>query len=594
MSITFVSHAIKLRQLFHPRFLYSIPIYQRPFSWEEEHSTQLFDDIVDAMGDEEGNDRLDSLFLGAIVLTGNMAEISRAPLAGKLVEALNTVINGTPPLPDHIRGVFDVVDGKQRLVTFKILLCLLRDLSTNGAHSAFSDLIGTGEEDNSYRLQLCSGEREFLQNHVLPLGASITPIPDQKNISDGERKLIEVRNSLHRNLLDLSAEDRARMLDYMVNHCELVIILSETIDHAFQIFLSINNKGSGLERSDILKTDLMSRLTEEQVLQYRPVWEQWNDSLGEARARYGNQKMTFFNHFRAVLIQTNNNFMDDFSKFIDPDDAQPFIDNYLIPNAHAYILITTANWPAGPYKEQMDRVLGALNWLPMLDWIPSAMLAINVYKQDPERLLQFMQKLERLAYGLLILPGGAGDRKKKYNPLRAALRNQLNGEPGKDPFKVVEFSLIEQKKIRALIENGMHKNRPAAAKLMLLRLDMEVTGWSVNDYNERSKEEGFSVEHLLPHSPAADSQWIRDFPDADMRTHHTDLIGNLFLVRESSENPKMKNFDLPDKKAILFARGPHPIHLTNLLAEQESWTPDDIVQRHQVLMSLVDKIWPIQ
>ncbi len=591
MSTSFVSHALLLKNLFDKRFQYTIPLYQRPFSWTEQQSTKLFDDIVEAMGDEDEGPQMGGFFLGAMILTGHIAEPNKQAITGKLISTFNAILSGTKDLPDNIRGDFDVVDGKQRLVTLKILLCLLRDLSSNGDHSSFRDLIGDGGDGNRYRLVLCGGESDFLDRHVLNRGTSIQPVPLEENISDSERKLILVRDSLHRNLLDLSKNDRTRLLDYIVNHCQIVIILSEAIDHAYQIFLSINHDGAKLTDGDILKAQLMSNLSPDDIKNYKNIWEQWNDSLGEMRSKASSHHKTFFNHFRYVLTSYHINILSDLERMmIKAGGAKPFIDLYLKPNIDAYLIINNENWEGSPHEDEINNVLGLLNWLPHDDWMVPAMLAITRFKSEPAHLLAFLKKLERLAYGLLILPGGAADRKKKYNPLKRSLRD-LNGKT--DPFKVVEFSANEKKIINKIIERGLHKVRPAAARLLLLRLDMKQSGKSVAHYNALIEKEALSVEHFLPLSPQKNSQWLVSFPDERLRIYNTELFGNLFLVREKSENPKMKNYDFAQKHAILFKDGlDHPIYFTNELKPKTDWTLNDIAQRQTRLLEMVEKIWP--
>ena len=209
---------------------------------------------------------------------------------------------------------------------------------------------------------------------------------------------------------------------------------------------------------------------------------QWNDSLGKERERIGNQKMTFFNHFRFVLTSSPQELLKDFRKVVDAAGGpEAFIETLLIPNADAFEIIISTSWPKDrPLKPEMDKVLGLLDWLPHHDWIAPAMQAIQRYKDSPDQLLLFLQKLERLSYGLFILPGGAPDRKRKFNPLKRALRD-VTGKA--DPFSIIEFSDIEKKAIRSAIEHSIHKNRPAAAKLLLMRIDMEITGQPLSHYN---------------------------------------------------------------------------------------------------------------
>lgn len=591
MPTSFVSHALLLKNLFNSRFLYTIPIYQRPFSWTDKESTRLFEDIIDAMGPEAGTFQLDSFFLGALILTGNMEEVAKNPLSGKLVAAFNAIVSGEVSLPANIKGNFDVVDGKQRLITLQILLCLLRDLSSNGEKSDLEEMIGDGQNDNRYRLNMNGGEEQFMHKHILPPGSSLHPVTNLENRSDGEKKLILVRKYLLENLQNLSDPDRIRLLDYLRHHCEVVIILSEKIDHAFQIFMSINDTGAKLTGGDILKAELMSKLDPKDVEKYSDTWEQWNDSLGDERGKAGSRKKTFFNHFRYVLTSNPLNILTDFRSMVDQaGGAEPFINDYLIPNIKAYDVIHAGDWPHAKHKADMNLILGALNWLPHDDWIAPAMLAITKFANDPDKTLMFFQKLERLAYGLLIMPGGAADRKKKYNPLKRSLRGP---ESGRDPFKDVEFLPSEKKHIRKIIEHGLHKSRPAAARLLLLRLDMEQFGKPVSYYDALIKDELFSVEHLLPLSPEANSEWVKHFPDEKLRLFNTELFGNLFLVRKNSENPLMKNFDFPQKHQILFGNNrDHPLLLTNGLKNQKDWTLSDIAQRQDRLLSIIDKIWP--
>jgi uncharacterized protein with ParB-like and HNH nuclease domain len=78
--------------LFSQEYFFRIPEYQRPFSWDGDNFEDLVDDIKTAARNQE-------YFLGTIVL--------------------------------HRRdglGIYDVVDGQQRLTSLMILLACLRDL----------------------------------------------------------------------------------------------------------------------------------------------------------------------------------------------------------------------------------------------------------------------------------------------------------------------------------------------------------------------------------------------------------------------------------------------------------------------------------
>jgi len=86
-----------IKDIFCDDYLFTIPNYQRPYSWEEEHCLQLLDDIHSfAFRDDDFND-LPPYFLGSAVIIKRPTERNA-----------------------------QIVDGQQRLSTLTILLSCLR------------------------------------------------------------------------------------------------------------------------------------------------------------------------------------------------------------------------------------------------------------------------------------------------------------------------------------------------------------------------------------------------------------------------------------------------------------------------------------
>lgn len=98
MTQTYTVHdvqAIPVGRLFaDPTERYSVPLYQRNYTWGEEQIRRLIQDVLDEAGQAESKD----YFLGNLVV---------AP-------------------PEHPDDPFDVIDGQQRLTTLYILLSVLR------------------------------------------------------------------------------------------------------------------------------------------------------------------------------------------------------------------------------------------------------------------------------------------------------------------------------------------------------------------------------------------------------------------------------------------------------------------------------------
>ena len=89
-----------VQQLFERDVRYTVPLYQRPYVWDEDHQwAPLWDDITALLHHQEGEDPsgLWTHFLGAIVLE------------------LEQTVPGQIPR-------FTVIDGQQRLTTLQLLL----------------------------------------------------------------------------------------------------------------------------------------------------------------------------------------------------------------------------------------------------------------------------------------------------------------------------------------------------------------------------------------------------------------------------------------------------------------------------------------
>jgi len=100
--------SLRVADLLSDPFLFSVPHYQRPYSWTDREAGQLLADILSASGVDNPDLAEPDYFLGAILLLSTAGETT-----------LTTT--GAP-------RVYDIIDGQQRLVTLTIIACGLRDL----------------------------------------------------------------------------------------------------------------------------------------------------------------------------------------------------------------------------------------------------------------------------------------------------------------------------------------------------------------------------------------------------------------------------------------------------------------------------------
>ena len=184
------------------------------------------------------------------------------------------------------------------------------------------------------------------------------------------------------------------------------------------------------------------------------------------------------------------------------------------------------------------------------------MLVCRVYATP--RQLRYMELLKQLADGL----GLEAPAFELTESERAETRDRLNGE------------IYLATRVR---------------RYVLLRLDSILADDPGASYDHRI----ITVEHVLPQSPAQDSQWVRDFTEEEAATW-THRLGNLLLLNRRV-NSRAQNFDFNVKKDKYFisGRGVAVFALTTQVLAERVWTPDVVERRQEELVGLLVKEWQL-
>lgn len=241
-----------VQQLFERDVRYMVPLYQRPYVWDEEHQwAPLWDDITALLQHQETGDTagLWSHFLGAIVLE------------------LEQTVPGQIPR-------FTVIDGQQRLTTLQLLLAaaatavakvgaendaaLLRDLVTNNPRKA------TGNEQ--LKVWPTNANRAAFMVVMSPNGPPPGHADDPNNRIDeafgyftgrvseylqgfDEDQALEAESGLGEAMAERAERLRITLCDFL----KLVSITLERGDNAQVIFETLNARGTPLLALDLVK-----------------------------------------------------------------------------------------------------------------------------------------------------------------------------------------------------------------------------------------------------------------------------------------------------------------------------------------------------
>ena len=215
---------------------YVVPIYQRNYAWGEDQITQLLQDIYDASKNEDSN-----YFIGSLVVL------------------LRT------------DGIFEVIDGQQRLTTLHLICKELGILkhshlsydSRPEVEEFFNDLFASRECD------------EFLEDCLKRDTRKIYHLVDALEIleSAGLHTHAGYDDDTVVSLKSMDDEVKNRMAEYLNNNVILVrTILPDDTDVA-AYFEIMNNRGEQLQEHEIVKALMMKSLDEEQRQVFASIWD---------------------------------------------------------------------------------------------------------------------------------------------------------------------------------------------------------------------------------------------------------------------------------------------------------------------------------
>jgi len=544
-------------KVFSNDFVFTIPLYQRPYAWTTEQAGELLEDLLTALG--EGNEPIDDInpyFLGSIVL-----------------------IKGDKPDAQ-------VVDGQQRLTTLTILLAALRTLVQPQYGTHLTKLLYEEgdlflDTPNRYRLTLAKRDADFFKEYIQNEGG-ISNLKDLNSaaISDSQKNIKENALLFLNYLENLSEYQRVRLTQFIIKQCFLVTVSTPDLDSAYRIFSVLNERGLDLSLTDILKAEIIGPIPDFQKEAYNSKWEDTQEELG----RDGFQNL--FTHIRMIYrkAKLSSSVLKEFREYVRPaDNPQQFIDKTLCPLADALYIIKTATYQSDKRAEEVNKLFKQLNRIDNSDWIPPAILYLSRNQNQPDRLVEFFTDLDRLAAGLMIRRANINERLERYGRLIAVIER---GEDLYTPDSPLQITSLEKNNILQMLDGDLYLIQKIRL-YVLLRLDAALSEGEAS-YNFSN----VSVEHVLPQNPAPNSMWVKWFPSKEERERYVNRIGNLLLL-SCGKNTQAQNYDFDLKKQKYFTTktGVSPFALTTQVLNEQEWTPKVIERRQKELISVLKKVW---
>lgn len=555
-----------IRDVFHRDYAFSIPAYQRPYSWATDQAKTLMSDLLAASSDfNVGMDvnRVTPYFLGSIVVIKH------------------------ENLPEA-----QVIDGQQRLTTLALLISALRTLFTEDKRKAtFGEfvleqgdpLVGTQDR---CRLELRERDHAFFETNFLrhPSFAQLSGLLAGK-LSDPQRHLAENAQAILVELAKLEPARRDSLAAFLLQHTYLVIVSTASLESAFRIFSVLNDRGLDLTVADILKSEIIGRISTATQDAYVKKWEDAEEELGTQRFA------DLFSHIRMIhdRKKLRTTVLEGFRASVPTTDPGSFIDDELLPMADAMQVILHADFEcADPaFEKQANH---SLRWLLRIgdqDWVPVALRLMTHYAEMPAVIVSKLAELERLAAVLWLNRFDINNRIDRYG--------KVLEEIGNDTSKLAVLpSLLasagEKKGAVDSIGGDVYNLSPPPKRtFVLLRLDAALSsGEASYDFDT------ITVEHILPQTPDSNSKWIEWWPDPIAREQSVHLLGNLALLNRR-QNSAALNWEFDKKKEKYYQRktGGSPFQITSRVLKETQWTPA-VFARHQTeTVAKLKEIWDL-
>lgn len=554
------SAKVVVREVFS-HFWFRIPDYQRSYVWGKDEISELIDDVNYAA--EHNPDG--QYFLGSMVLRK----------ATRSVDGVS--------FDEH-----ELLDGQQRLTTLMLMLACVRDRATSSKLKDTCRKMLFQEENewenipgrNRIVYDIRDNVSDFIEQYVKPDEGSqstgLATIADGKNLSlanmaAGMRTIRACFDDVER---FPNAPSVDRFVAFLLNNALFIYVATEDLDDAFRLFTILNDRGIPLSNSDILKARNLGAITSEKD---RTKWaEYWEEVEGEiGRDEFDR----FLSLVRTIYVKdkAREGLLKEFDERIYGAKPQPLLaqGSATFEAVKAYKdafdeAILFNNLPASLGNAYRNRINVMRRGLPSTDWIPPVLAWYR--KFGAAKLPDLVERIDNKFSADWILQFTPTQRISNMNDVLKAI------ESAKLPDDVLSMNVFDFDNTQLAGLLGVEIYGRRFAKYVLLRLEYLLS----NHTAMLNLPDDISVEHILPQTPTANSQWVTDFTQEERETW-LHRMGNLMLLSRR-KNTSLGNLDFAAKKIRYFEDRVESLPNSQRVLILTSFGAAELQTRHQELL----------
>ncbi len=573
---------------------YSVPDFQREYVWEEQHVEKLLQDVYDEFYDEN-NQLMKSgeYFIGSIVTYQDE------------------------------EGIFQLIDGQQRLTTGYLILCVIRDLLIEFKSSAPDAILGqisaasmdpqTGENVFRYRLVLQYEDSQNVLEKIAQKSMHISQI--LANTSSVEH-ILNAYQTIWSFLRANFENDAAKIKSFAAAftlRVKLIRIITPDLSHALKLFETINDRGVGLNAMDLLKNLLFMRIASSQYPLLKKLWKNLIDILNN---KCKEKPLRFLRYFIMANYEqpSSKNVLreDEIYQWFATNEIKTGIHdnpiefvNTLIRYSEVYANFVKGNNPRGKPNRYLQNIATLSNQARQHFILLLAAIDLPDHLFD-----RLTQKIESLFFCYLITREPTKNFERVFGKWASELRN-VKDDASLDDFiaKFIEPDLVNRSAGFSFAFGQLSEWRIQQYRLryILAKLSQYIdeTAWG-KEIPLDHYFKAIHIEHILPQSPLPEV--LANFDRPDEYSQYLVMIGNLTLL-EKTINTSVSNHDFDVKKHgykqsfILLTKSlvekPQVGINTQLnratqdLLQFDEWNSKTIQSRQEMLTKLAHIVWGI-
>jgi uncharacterized protein with ParB-like and HNH nuclease domain len=548
--------------------IYSVPKYQRNFSWTKDEVQELWEDTCAAVEAEKMD-----FFLGTIVVRDLQASL-------------------------------EIIDGQQRLACISMISSAIRNAfmakGDDRAIQVFLQFLGAKD----YNPQAVAKPRLVLNQQNNPTyldfvissadAVTVTNGLKDKTLTESNRLLLEAYKFFLEeigkqvsNLGTRSDEFIVPLLNCLRSSVKVISIPVQSEEDAFHIFEALNARGKDLAVSDLVKNRLYSE-SGNQIGRAQQLWEKMEGDLVRRpipeylrhywiakRAPENELKVREKALYRTIAANSKG-----------PAKAVGALTGFG-SSARSYAMIEDYTlWPNDPnYDKSFELSLSELKLFRVSQCYPVLLNAVDEFK-DPKNIAATFRIVANFSFRYNIIGGGtSGDLESVFGSIAYGIRSGTYTSPTDiaDTLRGVN----PDSKFRLAFESAtIPKSKARLARHVLGRLNDYMGGPQLEMVANKDPKV-VNLEHILPQKP--DASWKAFLSPGIGAEDLVDRIGNLtLLILKTNDKIGNKPFQ---KKQLAYKKS--KLKLNTSLKRVKKWSDREIEKRQKELAKIALEVWKL-